>query len=317
MGVDDFLRVSDTGLTVFGSSGMDVVAVSANASSLVLDQAIERINLAAPLSTYSFKQTGNQINVYNNSGATLVLTVPVQGDADGTILSFSDGMASARVQTDGVMLLGGAVVSNTTPSPTSPVTAGLSPNTPTLQTTTKTQAFLGTSDNLTITTNGLTVYGSSGADVVTMGAAVSGVVLSQAVEVVRFGAGPGSYTFKQTGNQINVFDSTGGVQLLNVTLQNDADGTVLSFAGNSVSATIGAGGIMRLGGLVVSNTSPAALPLSAAPSPSATTVAVASGNDAAVGQTAAITLTGLSSAQGSALFSPSDLNTVFGAGFLV
>ena len=167
------------------------------------------------------------------------------------------------------------------------------------------------SDNLTVTTIGLEVFGSSGVDVVTMGAAVSGVLLDQAVDVVRFGAGPGSYTFKQTGNQINVFDSTGTVQLVNVPLQNDADGTVLSFAGTSVSATIGAGGIMRLGGLVVSNTSPTALALSTAPSFSTTTVA-----EAAAGQIVAITLTGLSSAQDSALFGSADFNTVFGAGTL-
>jgi hypothetical protein len=278
MGIDDFLSASGAGLSIFGGSGTDVVSVNTGASSLVLDQAIDRINLPAALSTYTFKQTGNQINVYDSTGSTLILNVPLQGDADGTLLSFSNGMASTRIQAGGVMRLADAVVSSANPTA---LTATLSANTPTTQTTTKAKAFLGANDTLTVSTSGLSVFGSSGLDVVTIGAGVSSVVLDQAVDSVKLSASASSYTFKQTGNQINVFDSTGTVQIVNVPLQGDADGTVLSFSGISFSATIQAGGVMKLGGLVVSATSPTALALGTGIS---TPITTAGSSDASAGE---------------------------------
>ncbi len=47
---------------------------------------------------------------------------PVQGDADGTVLRFSDGPASARLSA-GVMTLGLATVNNTVATPLKPFAA--------------------------------------------------------------------------------------------------------------------------------------------------------------------------------------------------
>jgi hypothetical protein len=116
MGIDDFLSASGAGLSIFGGSGTDVVSVNTGASSLVLDQAIDRINLPAALSTYTFKQTGNQINVFDSTGTVQIVNVPLQGDADGTVLSFSGISFSATIQAGGVMKLGGLVVSATSPT---------------------------------------------------------------------------------------------------------------------------------------------------------------------------------------------------------
>jgi serralysin len=251
MGVDDFVSVSDAGLSISGGSGMDTVSVITGAANLVLNQNIERINLPLPLSDYTFKQTGIQVNVYDSTGSVLILNVALQNDADGTILSFSDGTASARMQSGGVMVLASAVVSDTKPTA---LTATLSVNMPiTTPTATKAKVFLGESDAFTVNSSGLSVLGGPGMDVVTIGKDVSNVVLNQNIESVKFSGSIGSYTFKQTGIQINVFDSTGAVQIANVPLQADADGTLISFTDISVSATMAAG-VMKLGGWVVSAT---------------------------------------------------------------
>jgi len=80
-------------------------------SGIILDQNIERINFSGTASAFAFKQTGNKINIYNASGSILIATAPVQGDADGTIIGFSNGNASA-VLSGGVMKLGGVTVSS-------------------------------------------------------------------------------------------------------------------------------------------------------------------------------------------------------------
>jgi hypothetical protein len=89
-------------------------------SEIILDQNVDRINFSEVSSNYTFKQTGNKINVYDVSGTTLLVTVPVQGDVDGTVLAFSNETASARLL-NGVMTLGVKTVTSTT-SALSPLT---------------------------------------------------------------------------------------------------------------------------------------------------------------------------------------------------
>ena len=119
LGLDDSFTVSNTGTTVYGGSGIDMVTISEGVSWVTLDQNVERINLSGASSKYAFKQTGNKINVYDSTGATLLANLPVQGDTDGTVLGFSDGIASAKLVA-GVMTLGGAAVSTTAPTTLAP-----------------------------------------------------------------------------------------------------------------------------------------------------------------------------------------------------
>lgn len=110
---DDVFTVSNSGATIYGNTGNDVVTIAAAVSNVTLDQSIERINFVGASDSYTFKQTGNKINVYDQAGTTLLASAPVQGDADGTLLSFSDGDASGKLVSGGVMTLGLATVSST------------------------------------------------------------------------------------------------------------------------------------------------------------------------------------------------------------
>lgn len=104
--------------TVFGAGGTEKVLVNSGVTGVVVDQNVERVDLAAASSGYNFQQAGNTLQVY--LGATLVASIPLQGDADGTIVAFTNGSVSAKL-TAGVMTLGGATVS-TTAGPVTPTT---------------------------------------------------------------------------------------------------------------------------------------------------------------------------------------------------
>ena len=144
MGFDDNYTVSNSGTTLYGGAGKDVVTIADGVSGVLLDQNIEQIVFLSASRSYTFKQTGNKINVYDASGITLLMSVPVQGDADGTVLSFSDGSASALLLAGGVMKLGSETVSATKAtaiiysSTTTTTTTTLNATTTTLNTTTTT-----------------------------------------------------------------------------------------------------------------------------------------------------------------------------------
>jgi len=110
---NDSYTISNSGTTLYGASGSDVVTIAAGVTGVILDQNIEQINLIGASYNYAFRQTGNIINVYDTNLTTLYLSVPVQGDADGTVFSFSDVAASAKLAS-GIMRLGGVTVSPTT-----------------------------------------------------------------------------------------------------------------------------------------------------------------------------------------------------------
>lgn len=97
-------------MTVFGSTGAESVLVDANTTGVVVDQNVERVDLPGAASAFTYQQAGNQLLVY--SGATLVATIPLQGDADGTQVVFTNGSVQATL-VGGVMTLGGATVTTT------------------------------------------------------------------------------------------------------------------------------------------------------------------------------------------------------------
>lgn len=108
-----------SGATVFGAGGTEKVLVGSGVSGVVVDQNVERVDLAAASSGYTYQQAGNTLQVY--SGATLIASIPLQGDADGTIVAFTNGSVSAKL-TAGVMTLGGATVPSAAPGAVTPTT---------------------------------------------------------------------------------------------------------------------------------------------------------------------------------------------------
>ena len=101
-------------------------------------------------------------------------------------------------------------------------------------------------------------FGSSGEEIVVLGAAASRVVADQNIERVHFSEASSAYRFQQTGNQLNVYPATGDERILNVALQPDADGTVLVFQNGTGSARLAAG-VMSLGGATVNPAGPTAI----------------------------------------------------------
>jgi methionine-rich copper-binding protein CopC len=273
LGVDDSFNISNSGATLYGNSGTDAVTIAVGTSGAVIDQNVERVNFSGASSNYTFKQTGNKINVYDAAGTTLLTSAPVQGNTDGTVLSFSNGVASATIQSGGVMLLGGATVNASaatllTPTLTiSPApSAGL----------TKAKVYMGVDDIFTVSSSGTTLYGNSGTDTITIAAGTTNVSLDQNVERINFSGASSSYTFKQTGNKINIYDAAGTTLLASTPVQGDADGTVLSFSNVTASATIQTGGVMKLGTATVSATAATSISLN-------TVVAVSGTGSAASG----------------------------------
>lgn len=98
--------------TVYGKAGgTEKLLIQSGVTGVTVDANVERVDLAGNVSDYTFKQTGNVINVY--SGTTLVTTTTLQDDSDGTQMVFANGSVSAKMGTGGVMTLGGATVSAT------------------------------------------------------------------------------------------------------------------------------------------------------------------------------------------------------------
>ena len=131
MGSTDVVTTANSGTTIYGNSGTEIVTLSNYGgstlpvpfseyiNSITLDQNVDQVNLFLPSSLYQFQQAGNTIKVFDITGKTLIVSAPVQGDANGTLLSFPDGTASAKLVA-GVMTIGGAVVSAPTPGFVSP-----------------------------------------------------------------------------------------------------------------------------------------------------------------------------------------------------
>jgi Ca2+-binding RTX toxin-like protein len=103
--------VTNSNDEIFGTNGIDAITIANATNGVRVDQNIESVALHGNLADYLFQQAGNNLKIY--SGATLVSTVIVQGDADGTQLTFGDGAVSVvadRTGTVPVLKLGNATV---------------------------------------------------------------------------------------------------------------------------------------------------------------------------------------------------------------
>jgi len=152
--------------SVFGSTGTEKVIVNTGVTGVVVDANVERVDLPGASSAYTYQQAGNQLKVF--SGTTLVATIPLQDDADGTQVVFTNGSVSAKVGATG-LTLGGATVPSAAAAAVTPttidatVTSGSGTST---GGTTTGQAFSltnsSTPDALVLTTGNDTVTGAAG-----------------------------------------------------------------------------------------------------------------------------------------------------------
>jgi len=148
--------------SVFGSTGTEKLIVNSGATGVVADQNVERVDLAGASSAYTFQQSGNQLKVF--SGTTLVATIPVQDDTDGTQVVFTNGSVSVKVAATG-MTLGGATVPSAAAAAVTPttidatVTSGSGTSTGT--TTGQTFSLTTTVETKALTTGNDTVDGAT------------------------------------------------------------------------------------------------------------------------------------------------------------
>jgi len=179
--IDTAFTISNNNTSVYGAAGDQVITIASGVTGVTYDQNTERVVFAGASSAYTYLQQGNQILVY--SGGVLVATIPVQGDTNGTQLTFTDGTANAAL-TAGVMALGGTTVSSLAAAVVTPTTAGLDTTLFSPATTAPTTPTVGQTFSLT-----------TGSD-------VSGTILGSASTAMTTGAD----TFTATGSTYDASD---------------------------------------------------------------------------------------------------------------
>lgn len=97
---------------VFGGNGNEIITYNSGVTGITVDQNVEQVRLSDALSTYTFQQQGNQLLIRSAGSTTVVATVTLQNDADGTLITFSNGTAQAKVSAAG-LTLGGTTVPST------------------------------------------------------------------------------------------------------------------------------------------------------------------------------------------------------------
>jgi hypothetical protein len=250
----EIFTVADSGVTVYGGSGRDVITIASGAHSITLDQNIDWVNLSGIPSDFTFKQMGNQLVVYDRQGVIPVVTIPIQGDGDGTQFGFSNGSAYNVNIGAGVMTLGGTSIRSDAPTIISPVSP-TSVAEPAPAQLSSAKIYMGHDDFFTVANNGATVYGGNGGSMVLIVVpGTNSVTFDQNISEVRFGNSASNYKFMQTGNLINVYDDIGTL-LAKGPVQGGATGTLLTFSNGTGSVKLNTG-IMQLGGSTVSAISP-------------------------------------------------------------
>ena len=269
-----FVALNSSQVRTYGGSGDDAVVLSANASSVILDQAIERVYLPAKSSDYNFQRNGNQLSVFDADGTTLVLRTPLQSDADGTELVFAKDIVSASSKAaatatlvGGDMRLGGALVP-TNPSPLT-LTGSIVPTKAMPSGPVSAMAFVAQDSGFSAVSSGLQVFGNIGMDTVTIptlnGVTATGLVVDQLVDNINLDAALWNYSFLQLGNQLNIYPraaANASAPIVNLTVQGDNDGTQLLFSGVSYNVKLLPGGVMKLGGKTIATDKPTPIEMS-------------------------------------------------------
>ena len=81
--------LSSSNVNIYGNSQNEIVNLSGNIKGITADVNVESVTLPGGLTEYSLKSEGANILIYKNSD--LVVTVAIQGDSNGTQLTFFNG----------------------------------------------------------------------------------------------------------------------------------------------------------------------------------------------------------------------------------
>lgn len=113
----DSFTIASSNVTIYGSGGSENVTINSGVTGVTTDQNIEKVLFSGAIGDYKYKQAGNTMKIYDSAGTTLLATMPLQGDSDGTQMQFGSSVYEAKL-TSGVMKLGGSTVGETIASAT-------------------------------------------------------------------------------------------------------------------------------------------------------------------------------------------------------
>lgn len=108
---DDYRIVNDN-TQVFGAIGDDTdsVIIEAGAEGVTVNANVDRVDFAGSIADFTFVQSfGANMEVWSADGSTLIASIPVQEDANGTQLVFTDGSVEAIFDVDTAALAVGGV----------------------------------------------------------------------------------------------------------------------------------------------------------------------------------------------------------------
>jgi hypothetical protein len=245
--------VATSGTKLYGGTGRDVITINTGVTGVTLDQNVDRVDLAALAGSYRFKQSGNLLKIYESNGTTPIVTIPVQGDSDGTQIGFSNGVFDAKLS-QGQLTIGGALVPPNTPSIIYPVnpTSTVEPS----PSTTSTAGIYLSNNDVTVANSGARIFGS-GSDALTITTGTNNITFDQNIAELKLNDASTNYTLLQTGNMINVYATNGTTLIARGPVQ-ASPGTRITFVNGYGYLTI-SGGVMELGGATINSTTPAAI----------------------------------------------------------
>lgn len=248
--------IANSGLQLFGNSGDNEVAtIVAGAENVVLDGNIDEIVFAnsigenlgnfiavtgASLADYKFKQSGNSLLVYDRSGTKLVVSIPVQDDDNGSLLSFAEGTfvteLAFKPSAGLLMMLNNTVIKSSTPTSVSPDGAVSFNSSKNVDALSLSKVYLKANDPITISNQGVDVFGSTGEEIATLGKSAKNVSFDQNVESLKFLQNLSDYKFAQAGNAVKIYDAAGTNEIAILPVQDE--GSKLMFNDTNTDVTL-------------------------------------------------------------------------------
>ncbi|MEI7840313.1 MAG: hypothetical protein WCJ11_07430 [Methylococcaceae bacterium] len=251
---NDSIVVANSGVNVYGSKGNnETVTVVAGSQGVILDGNVDEVTFVsatganannsisvtgAASNNYTFKQAGNALQIYDSSGQALLVSVPVQDDSNNTLLNFSDGVFSAKlVPTSTGLTIRVNDVQVSSSSPMSVTSNATSTNQLTnVQANSSSNVYLTADDPITVSNDGLSVFGSKGNETVTLTQSAKNIVLDQNIEHLVFQQNESDYKFAQSGNSVAIYDSSATSVIATIPVQDN--GTLFTFNDNAAIVTL-------------------------------------------------------------------------------
>ncbi|MEI6746337.1 MAG: hypothetical protein WCL34_10270 [Methylococcaceae bacterium] len=250
---NDSIVVANSGVSVFGSKGRnEAVTVVAGSQGVMLDGNVDEVTFVsstgantnnsilvtgAASNNYTFKQAGNALQIYDSSGQTLLVSVPVQDDSNNTLLNFSNGVFEAKLvptSTGLTIRVNDVQVSSSSALPVTSNAAYTSNKLASVQANSSSNVYLTAGDPITISNDGLHIFGSKGNETVTLTQSAKNIGLDANIEHLVFQKNESDYTFAQSGNAIAIYDSSATSLIATIPVQDN--GTLFTFNDAAVTA---------------------------------------------------------------------------------